>query len=103
MVDATDPHNPRSTLVGPVLALVVLAASLLMVWLYWRAAHEREMMVVVLSGHTGGALASRVRETDVLICVPHERAARVREAHELVVHCLCDGVDTQLLGEQEML
>ena len=43
MVDATDPHNPRSTLVGPALALVVLAASLLMVWLYWRAAHEREM------------------------------------------------------------
>ena len=67
------------------------------------AAHEREMMVVVLGGHTGGALASRVRETDVLICVPHERAARVREAHELVIHCLCDGVDTQLLGEQEML
>ena len=67
------------------------------------AAHEREMMVVVLTGHTGGALAARVRETDVLVCVPHERAARVREAHELVIHCLCDGVDTQLLGEQEML
>ncbi|MDR2325435.1 MAG: SIS domain-containing protein [Acidovorax sp.] len=67
------------------------------------AAHEREMMVVVLSGHTGGALAARVRETDVLVCVPHERAARVREAHELVIHCLCDGLDTQLLGDQEVL
>lgn len=67
------------------------------------AAHERDMMVVVLSGSTGGSLAARVRETDVLICVPHERAARVRETHELVIHCLCDGMDTQLLGEQEML
>lgn len=66
------------------------------------AAHERDMMVVTLSGHTGGALAGRMRETDVLICVPHERAARVREAHDLVLNCLCDGVDTQLLGEQEM-
>lgn len=65
------------------------------------AAHERDMMVVVLTGHTGGAMASRVRETDVLICVPHERAARVREVHGLVLQCLCDGVDTQLLGEQE--
>lgn len=66
------------------------------------AAHERDMMVVVLSGHSGGALAGRVRETDVLICVPHERPARVREVHDLVLNCLCDGVDTQLLGEQEM-
>lgn len=66
------------------------------------AAHERDMMVVVLTGHTGGALAGRMRETDVLICVPHERPARVRETHDLVLNCLCDGVDTQLLGEQEM-
>ena len=66
------------------------------------AAHERAMGVVVLTGSTGGALAARVRETDVLICVPHERPARVRETHDLVLHCLCDGVDTQLLGEQEI-
>lgn len=66
------------------------------------AAHERDMMVVVLTGMNGGALAGRVRETDVLITVPHERPLRVREVHELVLHCLCDGVDTQLLGEQEM-
>lgn len=65
------------------------------------AAHERDMMVVALTGHTGGNLAARMREMDVLICVPHERAARVREAHILVLHCLCDGIDTQLLGEQE--
>ena len=66
------------------------------------AAHERDMMVVVLTGNTGGALAGRVRETDVLITVPHERPLRVREVHDVVLHCLCDGVDTQLLGEQEM-
>ena len=65
------------------------------------AAHERDMMAVALTGHTGGNLATRMREMDVLVCVPHERAARVREAHALVLHCLCDGIDTQLLGEQE--
>ena len=66
------------------------------------AAHERDMMVVLLTGSSGGALAARIRETDVLIAVPHERPARVRETHELVLNCLCDGVDTQLLGEQEL-
>ncbi len=30
------------------------------------------------------------------------RIARIQEVHLLVLHCLCDGVDTQLLGEQEI-
>ena len=66
------------------------------------AAHERDMTVVVLTGRTGGKLAALLRETDVLISVPHDRAARVREVHALVLHCLSDGVDAQLLGEQEI-
>ncbi|WP_367067326.1 SIS domain-containing protein [Oryzisolibacter sp. LB2S] len=66
-----------------------------------QAAHERDMTVVALCGRDGGALATLLRETDVLISVPHDRAARVREVHALVLHCLCDGIDAQLLGEQE--
>ncbi len=66
------------------------------------AAHERDMMVLALTGRDGGALAPEMRETDVLVCVPHDRAARVRETHMLILHCLADGVDAQLLGEQEM-
>lgn len=65
------------------------------------AAHERDMSVIVASGRSGGVLATVLRETDVLICVPHDRAARVREVHALVLNCLCDGVDAQLFGEQE--
>jgi len=64
-------------------------------------AHEREMTVVALTGHGGGALGQALRETDVHVCVPHDRVARIHEVHGLVLHCLCDGVDTQLLGEQE--
>ncbi len=67
-----------------------------------QAAHERDMTVMALTGKGGGALAKLLRETDVHVCVPHERAARVREVHQLVLHCLCDGVDAQLLGEQEL-
>ena len=66
------------------------------------AAHERDMTVIVLSGRTGGRLAAVLRETDVLINVPHDRAARVREVHALVLHCISDGVDAQLLGDQEI-
>ena len=66
------------------------------------AAHERDMTVVLASGRTGGALAPLLQETDVLICVPHDRAARVREVHALVLNCLCDGIDAQLFGEPEI-
>jgi D-sedoheptulose 7-phosphate isomerase len=65
------------------------------------AAHEREMTIVAMTGKGGGKMGMALRDTDVHICVPHDRTARIQEVHLLVLHCLCDGVDTQLLGEQE--
>ena len=65
------------------------------------AAHARDMTVVALTGRGGGPLGEMLRETDVHICVPHERTSRIQEVHILALHCLCDGVDCQLLGEQE--
>jgi D-sedoheptulose 7-phosphate isomerase len=65
------------------------------------AARAKEMVVIALTGHKGGKIREMLSETDVLICVPHERTARIQEVHLLTVHCLCDAVDLQLLGEQE--
>jgi len=65
------------------------------------AAHAREMVVVGLSGRNGGKMAQVLRDTDVHICVPSERTARIQEVHLLVLHCLCDAVDAQLLGDQD--
>ena len=65
------------------------------------AAHAKEMTVIALTGRKGGKMGERLSETDVHICVPHERTARIQEVHLLVLHCLCDAVDLQLLGEQE--
>ncbi len=65
------------------------------------AAHERDMTVIALTGRGGGRLGAMLRETDVQVCVPHERTARIQEVHILTIHCLCDGVDAHLLGEQE--
>lgn len=65
------------------------------------AAHERDMVVVGMSGRGGGKMTLALRDTDVHICVPHERTARIQEVHILALHCLCDAVDAQLLGDQE--
>ena len=67
-----------------------------------QAAHEREMSVIALTGAGGGDLGRLLRETDVHVCVPHERTSRIHEAHQLVLHCLCDGLDLQLLGDEEI-
>jgi D-sedoheptulose 7-phosphate isomerase len=64
------------------------------------AAHERDMVVVGLTGRGGGKMNHALRDTDVHICVPHDRTARVQEVHILALHCICDAVDAQLLGEQ---
>lgn len=67
------------------------------------AAHERDMTVVALVGGRGGRLVQSLRDTDVQVCVPHELPARVLEIHHLVLHCICDGVDAQLLGLPETM
>ena len=66
-----------------------------------QAAHERDMSVIALTGRGGGELGHMLRDTDVHVCVPHERTPRIHEAHQLELHCLCDGLDLQLLGDEE--
>jgi D-sedoheptulose 7-phosphate isomerase len=65
------------------------------------AAHAKEMTVIALTGRGGGKIREQLTETDVHICVPHERTARIQEVHLLTLHCICDAVDLQLLGEQD--
>ena len=63
------------------------------------AAQERDMRVVAMTGRNGGHIAELLREGDIHICVPHERTARIQEVHILAIHCLCDGIDCLLMGE----
>jgi D-sedoheptulose 7-phosphate isomerase len=63
-----------------------------------RAAHDRQMTIVALTGRKGGKIADLLGPDDVHICVPAERTARVQEVHLLCLHCICDAIDTLLLG-----
>ncbi|MEY4907249.1 MAG: hypothetical protein RL260_967 [Pseudomonadota bacterium] len=63
------------------------------------AAHQKDMVVVALTGKGGGKVNAVLHEGDIHICVPHDRTARIQEVHLLVIHCLCDAVDVSLLGE----
>jgi len=63
------------------------------------AAHQKDMLVVALTGKGGGKVNKALNDGDIHICVPHDRTARIQEVHLLVIHCLCDAVDVSLLGE----
>lgn len=62
-------------------------------------AHERGMKVVALTGRDGGAILDALATTDVEIRVPAERTARIQEVHLLVIHTLCDFIDSALFGD----
>jgi D-sedoheptulose 7-phosphate isomerase len=64
------------------------------------AALERDMRIVALTGKGGGEMARQLTDADVHICVPHDRTARIQEVHLLTIHCLCDGIDVALFGEE---
>ena len=65
------------------------------------AAHGRSMQVIALTGRNGGSLAEQMQDDDVFLCVPAESTARIQEVHLLIIHCLCDAVDSVLLGVEE--
>lgn len=65
------------------------------------AAQAKDMTIVVLAGRSAQAFSELLAETDVLVALPHERGARVTELQLLVLHCLCDAVDFQLMGDPE--
>ena len=62
------------------------------------AALNRDMLIVALTGKDGGDMAGLVGPKDVEIRVPSNSTARIQEVHLLVIHCLCDLIDTQLFG-----
>ena len=65
------------------------------------AARAREMHVVALTGKGGGRIGELLAATDVHLCVPHARTARIQEVHLLMIHCICDAIDATLLGDEE--
>jgi DnaA initiator-associating protein len=65
------------------------------------AAVARDMPIIALTGKDGGDIAGLLGENDVEIRVPSARTARIQEVHLVVIHCLCDIIDTTLFPQDE--
>ena len=62
-----------------------------------KAAHEHDMKVVAFTGRDGGKIAAMLKDGDVLLNVPYPRTARIQEVHILLIHAICDSIDTMLM------
>ena len=62
---------------------------------------SKDIPIIALTGNDGGDIAGLLGENDVEIRVPSARAARIQEVHLLVIHCLCDIIDTTLFPQTE--
>lgn len=66
-----------------------------------QAAHDRDMVVVAMTGRQGGEMAPLLSGDDVELRVPAQSTARIQEVHLVIIHALCDFIDRQLFGENE--
>ncbi len=62
---------------------------------------SKDIPIIALTGKDGGDIAGLLGENDVEIRVPSSRTARIQEVHLLVIHCLCDIIDTTLFPQAD--
>jgi len=65
------------------------------------SAVARDLPIIALTGHDGGDIAGLLGENDVEIRVPSARTARINEVHLIILHCLCEIIDTTLFPQSE--
>lgn len=63
-----------------------------------KAAQDREIHVIALTGHDGGKIAGVLTENDVEVRVPAYDTPRIQETHLLIIHSICSIIDYQLFG-----
>lgn len=83
---------------GDVLLLLTASGNSVNLHQALRAAHDKNLRVVALTGGNGGKMSELLRQRDIEIRVHATSNARIHETQLLVLHCLCDLIDFRLFG-----
>jgi len=60
-------------------------------------AHDKSVSCIALNGKGGGELSAHLNENDINIVVSGDVTARIQEVHGLIIHCICELVDSYIL------
>jgi D-sedoheptulose 7-phosphate isomerase len=59
------------------------------------AAQSKGLSTIALTGKDGGTIAKILDQDDLELRVPSTSTARIQEVHLLIIHCLCDHIDSE--------
>ena len=62
-----------------------------------KAAHDKSVSCIALNGKGGGELGTHLIDNDLNIVVSGDVTARIQEVHGLIIHCLCELIDSYIL------
>ena len=65
-----------------------------------RAANDRDIPVILIDNEQCTDLQGELDSKSIVVRVPGNHSARNQEVQTLLVHCLCDLIDTQIFGEE---
>lgn len=65
------------------------------------SAVSRDIPIIALTGCDGGDISGLLGESDVEIRVPSSRTSRIQEVHLIVLHTLCEIIDSTLFPQEE--
>jgi phosphoheptose isomerase len=87
---------------GDILLAISTSGNSLNVLNAIKAAHDKKIIVIAMTGGDGGKIAAQLQDDDIEIRVPAQEVARIQETHLLIIHSICDIVDYQLFGHGEL-
>lgn len=61
------------------------------------AAREKEASCIILNGKNGGEIAPLLTKQDLEIRVKGSVTARIQEVHGLIIHCICELIDHDII------
>ena len=61
-----------------------------------KAAKAKGVKTIAITGEGGGAMG---KVADMTLAVPSKETPRIQEAHELILHVICELVDNEVLGK----
>ena len=59
-------------------------------------AKNKNMKIIGMTGKNGGKMKAIC---DILLCVPHNRTARIQEIHEHTIHTLCQLIEQKMTND----
>ncbi len=65
-----------------------------------QSAVSRDIPIIALTGGDGGDIPGLLGDNDIEIRVPSTRCSRVQEVHLVVLHTLCDIIDSTLFPQE---